>query len=249
MDRLDRIEQILKEVAESQAESERQRVKDKAEAKRQQGEAKAEADRQRAEDLAKDAKRQAEWERRQAEWERRQDEWEKRDAELSNKIAAVSGQVGTHSNRIGEITEAMTVSDNILDLINKFDGIDVSHFSFNSTRKYPAKNALGQKILKQHEVDGMADGENVVVVIEAKTFLTKDYVKVFVKKMAKFKLAHPDHRHKDLYGAVTFVRADDSALDLATEHGLFIIKASPPDVELVNVEGFKPTKFDSDKLS
>ena len=144
---------------------------------------------------------------------------------------------------IGEITEAMTVSDNIIDLVNKFDGIDVSYFSFNITRKYPSKNSKGQKIRKQHEVDGIADGEKVVVAIEAKATLTRDYVKDFIKKLSIFKLAHPDYRHKALYGAVTFVRANVAALTLAEKHGLFILKASPPDIELVNSKGFKPTKI------
>ena len=258
MDRLDRIEKILEKVAKSQAEADRQRAADRAEADRQRAadEAKAEAeakrrkeewDRQRAEDQAKaeaEAKRrQEEWDRQRAEDQQRQIDWEKRDAELSKKIANVSEQVGGHANMIGEITEAMTVSDNIIHLVNKFKGIDVSYFSFNITRKYPAKNSKGQNILKQHEVDGIADGEKSVVVIEAKATLTRGYVKDFIKKLAIFKLAHPDYRHRDLYGAVTFVRAKSTALALAEKHGLFILKASPPDVELVNDEGFKPTKI------
>ena len=238
MDRLDRVEKILEKVAESQAEADRQRAKDRAEAKRR----KEEWERQRAEDKAK---AEAEAKRRQEEWEQqRHANWEKRDAELSKKIANVSEQVGGHANMIGEITEAMTVSDNIINLVNKFEGIDVSYFSFNITRKYPTENSKGQKILKEHEVDGIADGEKVVVVIEAKATLTREYVKDFIKKLAIFKLAHPNYRHRDLYGAVTFVRAKSTALALAEKHGLFIFKASPPDVELVNDKGFKPIKVD-----
>ena len=190
---------------------------------------KAEWERQRAEDQAKDEKRQAEWERR--------------DTELSNKIANVSQQVGGQANRIGEITEAMTISDNIIDLVNKFDGIDVQCFAFNITKKYPAKDAKGNAIRKQHEVDGLAEGEKSVVVIEAKTTLTKDYVEDFIDKLARFKLAYHYHADKDIYGAVTFIRADDKALSLAEEQGLFIIKASPPDVELANNEEFIPANF------
>ena len=177
MDRLDRVEKILEKVAESQAEADRQRAKDRAEAKRR----KEEWERQRAEDKAK---AEAEAKRRQEEWEQqRHANWEKRDAELSKKIANVSEQVGGHANMIGEITEAMTVSDNIINLVNKFEGIDVSYFSFNITRKYPAENSKGQKILKEHEVDGIADGEKVVVVIEAKATLTREYVKRFHQKI------------------------------------------------------------------
>ena len=196
---------------------------------------KAEYDRQREDDRARDEKRQADWEKRQADWERR-------DAELGKKVAAISDQVGGQGNSIGEITEAMTVSDNILNLINKFEGIDVAYFSFNISRKYPAKNSRGKTIRKQHEIDGLADGEKVAVVIEAKTILTKEHVTHFLDKLAKFKIAYPDHAHKDVYGALTFIRMDENAHQLAEQHGLFILRASPPNVELANHDGFKPTK-------
>ena len=80
------------------------------------------------------------------------------------------------------------------------------------------------------------------MVIEAKTTLTTEHVEHFIKKLTNFKVAYPEHRHKDVYGAVTFVRADEQALALSEQHGLFIIKTSPPDVELANDEGFKPAK-------
>ena len=137
----------------------------------------------------------------------------------------------------------MTVSDNIIDLVNKFEGIEVEYFSFNITRKYPAKNSKGEKIRKQHEIDGFAEGSRSIVVIEVKTTLTRNYVRSFVEKLSRFNLAYPYQANKDLYGAVTFIRADSEALLLAKEHGLFIIKASPPDVELANDEDFTPVKF------
>jgi len=218
---LDRFAKLIEENAQ-------QSRKDKAEYDRQRAEDKAEYDRQREDDRARDEKRQA--------------DWEKRDAELGKKVAAISDQVGGQGNSIGEITEAMTVSDNILNLVNKFEGIDVAYFSFNISRKYPAKNSRGKTIRKQHEIDGLADGEKVAVVIEAKTILTKEHVTHFLDKLAKFKIAYPDHAHKDVYGALTFIRMDENAHQLAEQHGLFILRASPPNVELANHDGFKPTK-------
>ena len=185
--------------------------------------------RQLAEDR-KDAKiRQAEWDKRQAEWDKR--------------FANMCDQVGGQGNNIGEITEAITVSDNILDLLNEFEDIHVEHFYFNVRKKYPAKNAEGKSIRKHHEVDGLADGEEVVVVIEAKTILTEGHVQCFLDKLTMFKVAYPDRADKNLYGAMTFIRIDGVAYKLAEQHGLFLIKASPPDVELVNNKGFKPTKI------
>ena len=207
------------------AEEEKQR----AEEAKQRAEDREEAKRQRAEDLANDKKRQEEWEQRQAEWDKR--------------FANMCDQVGGQGSTIGEITEAMTVSDNIIGLVNEFEGIEVTNFAFNIRKKYKSSDSNGNSIRKQHEVDGLADGKKVAVVIEAKTTLTNDYVEYFVTKLANFKVAYPEHSHKDVYGAVTFIRADDRALALAERHGLFIIKTSPPDVKLVNNEGFKPTKI------
>ena len=240
-------EQLRKDKAENREEVKRQREEDK----RQREEDK----RQRAEDLAKDKKRQAEWERqraedlakdekRQAEWDRQRAEdlakEEKRQAEWDKRFANMCEQVGGQGSTIGEITEAMTVSDNIIDLVNEFEGIDVTNFAFNIRKKYRSSDS--NSIRKQHEVDGLADGKEVAVVIEAKTTLTKGYVEDFIVKLARFKVAYPEHSHKDVYGAVTFIRADEQALALAERHGLFIIKTSPPDVELANNKGFMPTK-------
>ena len=219
---LDRFAKLIEENAQ-------QLRKDKVEFNRQLAKDREEAKRLRAEDLAKDAKRQAEDAKRQAEWDRR--------------FASMCDQVGGQGNNIGEITEAITVSDNILDLLNKFDGIHVEHFYFNVRKKYPAKSSEGVTTRKHHEVDGLADGDKVVVVIEAKTVLTEGRVRRFLDKLTRFKVAYPDRADKDLYGVLTFIRVDDGAYRLAERYGLFLIKASPPDIELVNNKGFKPTKI------
>ena len=174
--------------------------------------------------------------RRWAKNEEREAKWEKR-------FNGINSRLGGQGNSIGEITEALTISDNIIDLVNEFSGINVEYFSFNITKKYPAKSDEGRAIRKQHEVDGLADGKDSVVVIEAKTVLTEERVKRFLDKLAKFRLAYPDHAGKDLYGAMTFIRANDDACLLAEQHGLFLIKASPPDVELANNKGFRPVKI------
>ena len=217
------------EEAKRRAEEEKQRKAEEAKRQAEEAKRRAEEAKRRAEDLANDKKRQKEWEQRQAEWDKR--------------FANMCDQVGGQGNNIGEITEAITVSDNILDLLNKFDGVHVEHFYFNVRKLYPTKNAEGKAIRKRHEVDGLADGEKVVVVIEAKTALTEGRVQRFLEKLTRFKVAYPDRADKDLYGAMTFIRIDDTAYRLAERHGLFLIKASPPDVELVNNKNFKPTKI------
>ena len=255
-------EEFDRQLAKDRQEAKRQRAEDQAkEAKRQAEEAKRqveEAKERRAEEAkrrAEEAKRQAEWERqraedrakeekRQAEWEKRQAEWEKRQAEWDERFGNMCDQVGGHGNSIGEITEAITISDNTIDLLNKFDGIEVGDLYFNVRKKFSVKAPDGKTIRKQHEVDGLADGNEVIVVIEAKTTLTEERVERFLDRLARFRIAYPNSADKDLYGAVTFIRVDNEAYQLAERHGLFLIKASPPNVELVNSKDFKPTKID-----
>ena len=235
-DKLAEVNATLDRFAELIEANAQQLIKDKEEAKRQ-----------RAEDLAKDEKRQAEWERQRAEDrakdEKRQAEWERQRAEWEKRFNGINSRLGGQGNSIGEITEALTISDKIIDLVNEFSGIDVEYFSFNITKKYPTKTPEGRIIRKQHEVDGLADGKASVVVIEAKTVLTEERILRFLNKLANFKLAYPDHADKDLYGAMTFIRVDDDASLLAERHGLLLIKASPPDVELANNKGFRPVKI------
>ena len=247
------------QLAKEKAEFEQQLAKEKAEWKQQHDKEKAEwkqqHDNNKAEFEQQLAKEKAEWKQQhdnnKAEFEQQlakekaereqqraddKDEWEK-------GLADTNSRLGGQGNSIGEITEAITVSDNIMDLVNTFEGIDVEHFYFNITKKYPSVNSKGEAIRKQHEVDGLASGEKTVVVVEAKTVLTEGRVQRFIDKLANFKIAYPDQALKDLYGAVTFIRVDDDAFILAKQHGLFLIKASPPDVELANEKGFQPVKI------
>ena len=230
------IEENARQLAEDRKEARRLRAEDLAKAAAEEEKRKAEEEKRKAEELAKDAKRQAEWDKRQAEWDKRQAEWDRR-------FASICDQVGGQGNTIGEITEAITVSENMLDLLNKFDGIYVEDFYFNARKQYPAQNSEGKTIRKHYEVDGLADGDEVAVVIEAKTVLTEENVRYFLEKLTKFKVAYRDRADKDLYGAMTFIRINSGAYRLAERHGLFLIKASPPDVELANNKGFKPTKL------
>ena len=232
---LDRFAKLIEENA-------RQLAEDRKEAKRLRAEDLAKALAEEKERKAEEKERKAEEKERKAEEKKRQAEWEKRQAEWDKRFANMCDQVGGQGSTIGDITEAMTISDNIIDLVNKFEGIEVTNFAFNIRKKYKSSDSRGNSIRKPHEVDGLADGKEVAVVIEAKTTLTTDYVEHFIAKLAKFRFAYPEHSHKDVYGAVTFIRTDDRALALAEQHGLFIIKTSPPDVELVNNKGFKPTK-------
>ena len=268
-DKADR--QRVKDRAEDRAEAKalqkkwaQQRAKDKAEARAEakakaraeaKAKAKAEADRRRkeaedrkkeAEDRKKEAEdRKKEAEARQKEAEARQKEADRRLAENEQLISSLGKNVRGMGVSIGEITEAITVSRKIIEVVNEFEGIDVNGFLTNLEKTYllDPYGGLEGKNRRQFEIDGLAVGKTEAVVIEAKTKLNKGDVDGFIKGLDRFKEAFDEYANRDIYACVAFVRSNDKTLAYAEKRGLFVIRATPPDVELLNSKGFKPIKF------
>ena len=257
-DKADR--QRAKDKAEARAEAKarqkewaQQRAKDKAEAraeaKARQAEARAEAKARQAEARAEAKARQKEWAQQRAkdkaEADARQKEADRRLAENAWLISNLGKNVRGMGLSIGEITEAITVSGKIIALVNKFTGIKVDGFLPNLEKTYllDPDGALEGKNRRQFEIDGLAVGETEAVVIEAKTKLNKRDVDSFIKGLARFKEAFGEYADRDIYACVAFVRTNDKTLAYAEKRGLFIIRATPPDVELLNGKKFKPVKF------
>ena len=252
MDRLDRIEKILEKVAESHNEADQQRAKDKAEAKAEADRRQKEWDQQRAKDKAEAETRQKEAETRQKEAETRQKEADRRLAENDRLIGELRASIKDLGKNvkgmgvsIGEITEAITVSGKIIELVNRFDGIEVDSFAHNleKTYKIDPNRVLEGTNRRQFEIDGLALGESEAVVIEAKTKLNRGDIDSFIKGLERFKEAFGEYAGRDIYACVAFIRANDKTLAYAEKRGLFVIRATPPDVKLLNSKGFKPIKF------
>ena len=252
MDRLDRIEKILEKLAKSQSEADRQRAKDRAEDNRQRAKDKAEAKaeakaRQEAEARQKEdeAKARQEAEARQKEADRRSAENDRSIRELRASIKDLGKNVRGMGYSIGEITEAITVSSKIIELVNRFDGINVDSFAHNleKTYKIDPNGPLEGANCRQFEIDGLALGESEAVIIEAKTKLNKGDVDSFIKGLDRFREAFGEYADRKIYACVAFIRSTNKTLAYAEKRGLFVIRATPPDVRLLNGEGFKPTKF------
>ena len=124
-----------------------QLIKDKAEFDRRLAKDQEEAKRKEAADKAKWEQQRIEWEQQRIKWEQQRAEWEQQRAEWEKRFNGINSRLGGQGNSIGEITEALTISDNIIDLVNEFNGINVEYFSFNITKKYPAKTAEGKATL------------------------------------------------------------------------------------------------------
>ena len=269
--RLARVNATLDRFARLIEDNARQLRKDKEEARRQRAKDKADAKRERAKDKADDAKRRAEdqakWERQIAEWERQRaaekaeakDKAEaeakaeakrRADSEKSLKeMRASLSNLGRHVRgigiSIGDITETITISDKIIKQVKKVADVDINVFAGNLERTYKIDpdGELAGNNKRQFEIDGLIIGKSAVMPIEAKTKLNKGDIIDFLKGLPKFRTVFPEYANHDVYAGVAFIRANDKTLAYAEKKGLFIIKAEPPDVMLVNSEGFKPTKF------
>ena len=258
--RIARINATLDRFAKLIEDNARQLRKDKAEARRQRAEDRAEAKRQRAKDQAK-------WERQVAEWERqraidkaeakarveaeaeaeakRRAESEKSLQEMKSSISNLGRNVRGIGISIGDITETITLSNKIINQVKEVADIDIDTFAGNLDRTYKIDpdGELEGKNKKQFEIDGLIIGKTAVMVLEAKTKLNKGDIIDFLKGLPTFREAFQEYAGRDVYAGVAFIRTNARALAYAEQKGLFIIKAEPPNVMLVNDEGFKPTKF------
>ena len=181
----------------------------------------------------------------QVEADLRREENERLISELRGSIKDLGKNVRGIGFSIGEITEAITVSGKIIELVNSFAGIEVDSFAHNleKTYKLDPDGLLEGSNRRQFEIDGLALGEGEAVVIEAKAKLNKGDVDSFIKGLARFKEAFGEYADRDIYACVAFIRATDKTLAYAEKRGLFVIRATPPDVKLLNSKGFKPAKF------
>ena len=146
---------------------------------------------------------------------------------------------------IGDITETITLSNKIIEQIKEVADFDINVFAGNLERTYkidPDGELVGNN-KRQFEIDGLIIGKTAVIPVEAKTKLNKGDITDFLKRLPKIKEIFPEYASYDIYAGVAFIRANDKTLAYAEKKGLFTIKAEPPNVMLVNSEGFKPTKF------
>ena len=173
-----------------------------------------------------------------AETDRRIKETDRQIKGVLKSIKAMGRQLGGQGNRLGKIIEALVISPKILTILNQRDDLSapVVAFSSNVEREYNGG--------KKCEFDGIALGEGVVVVIEAKAKLTTEDIRDFYERLSKkFKEAYPEYRGRNVYGAVAAIRVDDQCKKFAIRRRLIVIEANPLEVKILNRRGFKLTDF------
>ena len=81
-----------------------------------------------------------------------------------------------------------------------------------------------------------------IVVVEVKTTLRQEDIKLFKKQLNSFKNWWPKFKDKTVYGALAFMKTDKETIRKAIKEGLLVIEATG-DVTIQNRKGFKPKVF------
>ena len=213
--------------AEFQKEAERRNV----EAERRNVEAErrsAEADRRNAEA----DRRNAEAEQRNAEADRRSAEADRTMEELKKQVQATTEAVNNLTTRWGRFVEEM-VEPAVVQLFQE-RGIDVTQTMSRLKSKRPGAAM---------EIDILAVNGSELVAVECKSRLSKDDVDDFLDRLQRFKLAFPQFRDFQVYGAVAGIEIDQGIDSYAYRRGLFVMKQSGETVKIINDVQFQPVGF------
>ena len=104
-------------------------------------------------------------------------------------------------------------------------------------------NVPGEHDGEYAEFDIVSMNGAEIVAVEVKTTLRPEDVTHFLRKLAKFTVYAPEYHGKTVYGAVAFLKADESVQVHAMRQGLFVIRATGDSASIVNDEQFRPRVF------
>ncbi|NCS48729.1 MAG: DUF3782 domain-containing protein [Microcystis aeruginosa BK11-02] len=176
--------------------------------------------------------RNAEADRRSAEAERRRAEAERTMEELKKQVRATTEAVNNLTTPLCLFIEEM-VEPAVVQLFQE-RGIDVTQTMSRLKSKRPGAAM---------EIDILAVNGSELVAVECKSRLSKDDVDDFLDRLQRFKLAFPQFRDFQVYGAVAGIESDQGIDSYAYRRGLFVIKQSGETVKIINDVQFQPVGF------
>ena len=132
----------------------------------------------------------------------------------------------------GKLIEALVKGD-LIALLNR-RGIEVHHVSNRLERNY------GER---RWEIDILAVNSRELVAVEVKTTLKVRDVDHFLDTLRNFTEIMPEYADRDVYGAVAYLKADESSDAYAERQGLFVIRAAGSSASITNRETFRPRSF------
>jgi len=184
-------------------------------------------------------RRSAEAEQRNAEADRRNAEAERRSAEADRTMEELKKQVQATTEAVNNLTTPLCLfTEEMLEpaVVQLFQerGIDVTQTMSRLKSKRPGAAM---------EIDILAVNGSELVAVECKSRLSKDDVDDFLDRLQRFKLAFPQFRDFQVYGAVAGIEIDQGIDSYAYRRGLFVIKQSGETVKIINDVQFQPVGF------
>ena len=161
---------------------------------------------------------------------------EETDKQIKETDKIVKNYIKMNESRWGRFVESL-VAPSVLDLFNKC-GIKVNHTS----RNHIVEDDNGRKIF---EVDILMVNTDTIVLIEVKTTLTVDDVKVHINRRLNNVKKYFSHYHDcKVYGGVAYINIDSEADIYAMKKGLFVLSLTGDNlIEIKNEKEFVPVDF------
>jgi DNA repair exonuclease SbcCD ATPase subunit len=191
-----------------------------------------EAERRSAEAERRNAEAKAEADRRNAEADRRREEANRTMEELKKQVRETTEAVNRLTTPLCFFIEEM-VEPAVVRLFQE-RRIDVTQTMSRLKSQRPGAAM---------EIDIVAVNGSELVAVECKSRLSKDDVDDFVNRLQRFKVAFPQFREFQVYGAVAGIEIDQGIDAYAYRQGLFVIKQSGETVKIVNNNQFQPVGF------
>ena len=134
----------------------------------------------------------------------------------------------------GKLMEALVKGD-LVALLNR-RGIEVDLVFTNVERNYGGR---------RWEIGILAVNGAELVAVEVKTTLKVRDVDHYLDTLRHFNELMPDYAGRAVYGAVAYLKADESSDTYAERQGLFVIRATGSSASITNGRDFRPRTFGS----
>ncbi len=224
----DRIQQTKDRIQQAK---ERERERQKAAKERQKRERAWEKERQKAEKEFQKAKKERL--EREKVWEReRQEAKKERQKEARENKKRINRLEELFVGQWGKLMESLVKGDLVRLLQER--GIEIDGMAQETEKNYQGQ---------PYEYDIIATNGKELVAVEVKTTLRVKDVDHFIKKLEAFKKVFPEYRDKKIYGAMAYLKANESAAKYAMKKKLFVIRATGSSASIINPENFRPAAF------
>ncbi|MBK9256305.1 MAG: hypothetical protein IPM42_12525 [Saprospiraceae bacterium] len=154
------------------------------------------------------------------------------DAKFKETDKRIKATFDLFEGQRGKLMESLGEGD-LINLLRE-KGIDVHDTSMRRKGTHEGKN---------FEFDIVAHNGNEIVIVEVKTTLKTNDVKLFVEKLKNVKRWLQEYKNYTVYGAIAFLKADSGSEVFAENEKLFVIRATGNSTSIINKSDFVPKKF------